>query len=204
MRSSTTSSPCKGRSRYGPSSIFRKKESAWKLFIWWKHNALIKWYRCWFIPYLKENGFLCILQFLSMKLAAVNPQLGLNIEGILSKDVCSRLTWEFLIPFQFEFARNLHQNYEMHSLLISNWNAAYSLPWCSSICSPRILIVAVRHGPGRRSWIGQFEWIQNSHAGAIKWEILVQRACFWGLQRTTQYFFFVISLKLERPYFHIP
>jgi hypothetical protein len=34
----------------------------------------------------------CILQFLSMKLAAVNPQLGLNIEGILSKDVCSRLT----------------------------------------------------------------------------------------------------------------
>jgi hypothetical protein len=29
----------------------------------------------------------CILQFLSMKLAAVNPQLGLNIEGILSKDL---------------------------------------------------------------------------------------------------------------------
>jgi hypothetical protein len=34
-----------------------------------------------------------------MKLAAVNPQLGLNIEGLMSKDVCSRLrlTSEFFL-----------------------------------------------------------------------------------------------------------
>lgn len=32
-----------------------------------------------------------VLQFLSMKLATVNPRLDLNIEGLLSKDVCQQV-----------------------------------------------------------------------------------------------------------------
>uniref|UniRef100_K3YNF2 BHLH domain-containing protein n=1 Tax=Setaria italica TaxID=4555 RepID=K3YNF2_SETIT len=59
------------------------------------------------------------VEFLSMKLAAVNPQLGLNIEGLLSKDVCSRFITpgsSSLLSFQFVFARNVHQNYKTRSV----------------------------------------------------------------------------------------
>ena len=49
------------------------------------------------------NDSRCISQFLSMKLAAVNPQLGLNIKQLLSKDVSNLLTHLqfFLVLFSF-------------------------------------------------------------------------------------------------------
>jgi hypothetical protein len=57
-----------------------------------------------------------ISQFLSMKLAAVNPQLGLNIKQLLSKDVSNlqtHLQFFVVLSFFFSFARNAHQNYKM-------------------------------------------------------------------------------------------
>jgi hypothetical protein len=56
---------------------------------------------------------LCFLQFLSMKLATVNPQLGLGIEGLVSKDVWNQKTCSSCFPFskyQIFFARNVHHN----------------------------------------------------------------------------------------------
>jgi hypothetical protein len=46
-----------------------------------------------------------ISQFLSMKLAAVNPQLGLNIKQLLSKDVSNLQTHlQFFVVLSFFFS----------------------------------------------------------------------------------------------------
>jgi hypothetical protein len=43
--------------------------------------------------------FLSVVQFLSMKLAAVNPRPDLNIEALLSKDVCKHVVLPIIIFF---------------------------------------------------------------------------------------------------------
>ena len=118
----------------------------------------------------------CISQFLSMKLAAVNPQLGLNIKQLLSKDVSNVLTTcsSSLSSFHSSFAKKHAPKLQNVSVSLIWWRTAFSHPQCSFkfIYSPGILIlprndaqtttiVAVGRAPGRCSWPGQFRWVRN-------------------------------------------
>lgn len=138
------------------------------------------------------NGSPCFSQFLSMKLAAVNPQLGLNIKQLLSKDVSNNSP--AVLPCSV-FSLVLQETHTKTTkcvcvLNLVAWHAAFSHPQCSFkfIYSPGILIlprndaqttaiVAVGYALGKRSWLGQFRWVQNCHGGATKRQRLHQRAC---------------------------
>lgn len=143
-----------------------------------------------------------------MKLAAVNPQLGLNIEGLLSKDVCSRFITpgsSSLLSFQFVFARNVHQNYKTRSVsfddmqLIRYPSAPSSAPIGFSVAQSGMVQEGV-HSVASSNGFRTVMQDQLNERDSFREH--VSQVC----KAEHQYFFFlfVFLLKLEHLYFHIP
>ena len=147
-----------------------------------------------------------LTQFLAMKLSTVNPRLGVNVESLVSKDVCDDLQlfrpfplfrpcsikqFSFFIflqrwmnPVKFPYSKQDLDSQEICVTMLMLLMTGSSLSLVSFNSSHGTIVrsgvdaqtIATRNAPGRCSWHGQFRYVQNNNA------VILPRAVIPGLQ----------------------